>query len=564
MASDAMSDTASIRNVNLLYLATFLALLAGGLVMPAISLGWRVVINELALLVLPLGLYLLLAKGDVRDTLRLRSVSWRVAWLSLVVGLSIWHFDGWLAITLNQALDYIIPLPPEALNVTLLDNVAMTVGTVVLAPLVEELLFRGVLQSAYERRGPVRAIAASSLLFVVFHQEFSQSIALLPVALALAYVAWRTQSILPAILIHLGNNAQAMLVSFLAEGSVRRVAFEPSIVRALIGLAIAVGALWSLTQRTSAPVRGRAAARPSWSAGRWLARNWPIFPVVPIYLLLVGLGLLVGAWPEALTLGQRVDLTTAPWEDQTRWSYEVRNALDEPVGQAECSLTPEPEAFVLACSMEQSAYEADAPSGFFKEGDATQRQTVHWDRQTLVLERVQIEGAFPAGPNQIELDALAEDGRMTVRVDGTANREGRLERCYDLRGARAGVASPPVEEPCRLDGSLLAGGGASSPLMAGDWPWRFSALPFELLYSRQATLLWPYRSVAGIDDRAPAKQDVFVVVRTAEQLSTPAGQFVTWRVAVGEDQTAWYTVESPHHLVAYSDDMVTWQLTGIE
>jgi hypothetical protein len=31
---------------------------------------------------------------------------------------------------------------------------------------------------------------------------------------------------------------------------------------------------------------------------------------------------------------------------------------------------------------------------------------------------------------------------------------------------------------------------------------------------------------------------------------------------VGEKYTAWYTVEAPHTLVAYSDDIVTWQPVG--
>ncbi len=557
-----MNASTSVRNVNLLYVVAFLAVFVGSLVMPPVSLGWRVIINELAFLALPLALYLLLTREDLRDALRLRPVSWPVAWLSLVVGLAVWHVDGWLGMVINQALDYVIPLSPELLSVTLLDNVALIVGAVVLAPIVEELLFRGVLQSAYERRGPVRAIAASSLLFVVFHQEFAQSIALLPVAVALGYVTWRTQSIIPAMLIHAGNNGQAVLVSFLAEGSARPVTFEPSMVLALVGLVIAVGALWLLTRRTAAPQRERAAAEPGWSVGRWLARSWPILPVVPIYPLVVGLGLLVGAWPEALALGQQLELGAAPWEGETRWSYEVWNALDEPVGQAECSLTPESGAFALDCSMEQSAYEADAPTGFFKEGEVTQRQMVRWDVDTLALEGARFESVFAAGPEEVEIGALFGEGRLSVDVDGVTEGGERFERCYLLPDGEEGA--PSSEEPCRVDHAFLAGGGSSSPLMVGEWPWRFSALPFEVAYSRKVTLLWPYRSVTGVDEPAPAKEDVFVVVRTAEQLSTPAGEFVTWRVTVGERQTAWYTVDPPHHLVAYSDDMVSWQLTDIE
>ncbi len=554
-----MDRPLSIRNVNLLYLGAFLTLLVGSLLLPSISLGWRVVVNELIFLGLPLALYLLLAVDDVREALRLRGVSWAVAGLSLLIGLGLWRFDWWLATVVNEALGYTIPLPPEALNVTLADEIAMAVGTVILAPLVEEFLFRGVLQSAYERRGPVRAIVASALLFVVIHQELAQSVALVPVALALAYVTWRTGSIVPAILIHAGNNLQAVLVSFLEGGGLRRVGFSPSAVGALVGALVAGAALWLLTARTERPQRERETAERG-----WLGRNWPLAPVLPIYAAVIALSVLVGVRPEALALGQPVELSAAPWDEEVAWRYEVRNALDEPVGAAECSLTPEADAFVLDCSMEQSAYEADAPSGFFKEGAVSQGQTARWDRQTLALEGARIEASVPEGADRVELVTRVGDGAMSVRVDGDAEEGEQMDRCYDLPQAVEGEGAPPTEEPCRVDGGFLTGGGAFSPLMAGEWPWRLSALPFQLAYSREAALLWPYRSVPDVDGRAPAKGDVTVVVRTAEEITTPAGTFVTWRVTVGETYTAWYTVEAPHHLVAFDDGMLNWRLTAVE
>jgi membrane protease YdiL (CAAX protease family) len=554
-----MNRPLSIRNVNLLYLAAFLALLVGGILLPSLSLGQRVVMNELVFLGVPLGLYLLLAVDDVRDALRLRGVSWAVAGLSLLIGLGLWRFDWWLATAVNDALGYTIPLPPEALNVTLADEIAMVVGTVILAPLVEEFLFRGVLQSAYERRGPVRAIIASALLFVLIHQELAQSVALVPVALALGYVTWRTRSIVPAILIHAGNNLQAVLVSFLEGGGLRRVGFSPSPVGALVGVAVAGGALWLLTAQTERPRPDREAPE-----GGWLGRTWPLAPVLPIYAAVIALGVLVGVRPEALALGQPVELSAAPWDEEMAWRYEVRNALDEPVGEAECSLTLEADAFVLDCSMEQSAYEADAPFGFFKEDAVSQRQTARWDRETLALEGARIEASFPEDADRVDLTARVEDGVMSVRVDGAGQGGEELDGCYVLPQTGESGGTSPADEPCRADGAFLTGGGASTPLMGGEWPWRLSALPFQLAYSREGVLLWPYRSVDDSDDRAPAKKDVTVVVRTAEEISTPAGEFVTWRVTVGQSYTAWYTVEAPHHLVAFDDGMLSWRLTAVE
>jgi hypothetical protein len=104
-----MKRLTSTRNANLPYPVAFFALLGGSLLLSGTSLGWRVVINELVPLGGPLMVYLLLTRGDIRETLRLRAVSWSVAGLSLLVGLALWRFDSWLAAVVNDLLDYTIP-----------------------------------------------------------------------------------------------------------------------------------------------------------------------------------------------------------------------------------------------------------------------------------------------------------------------------------------------------------------------------------------------------------------------------------------------------------------------
>lgn len=555
-----MKRANTVLGVNLLYLVTFLTLLGGSLLLGDLSLGWRVVINQLVFVAVPLGVYLLLTgqHRDLRGSLRLHRVSWPIVGLSVLIGLSLWHFDSALAALLLGALDYTIPLPPEALNVTVADNVAMVVGVVILAPVIEELLFRGVIQSAYEHLGPVRAIAASTVLFVMIHQELAQSVALVPVTLAMGYLTWRTGSVVPAIVVHLANNAQAMLAAALEGTAFARLVLTPSVGSAAIGLLVAIVALWVFARRTSHPDR-----EPEPTRRRWLARNWPVLPVVPIYAFVIVAGVLIGVSPGALAFGERVDLAPAPWEEEVRWKYEIRNALDEAVGEAECFLVPEAGSLVLDCSMEQAAYEVDAPSGFFSQPAMTQRHTVRWNRQTLALVEAEIEATFAVDPDQLAVEAVVREGRMVVSAEGPDYVE-RLESCYDLSSPGAVGDRVPIEDPCDVADAFLAGGGVISPLMVGEWPWRLSTMPFDLLYAGEATLVWPYRSADEFEDRAPAKHDIFVVVRTAEQVSTPAGEFVTWRTTVGDRYTAWYTVDPPHTLVAYDDDVVTWLLTDVK
>lgn len=252
--------------------------------------------------------------------------------------------------------------------------------------------------------------------------------------------------------------------------------------------------------------------------------------MVPIYVFAIGMGVVLGAYPEALAFGERVELPRGPWEEAARWEYEIRNALDETVGDAVCSLRPDAAFIRLSCSMEQAAYEIDAPSGFFKQGAMTQRHSVRWDRERLALLEAEMEATFSESADQVRVEVVVVEGTMVVSVDGPEELKQRVESCYELVRSEGTEEAVSTADPCRVDDALVAGGGIVSPLMVGEWPWRFSALPFELLHTRELSLVWPYRSVEGVDGRVPAREETILVVRTAEQVVTSAGEFVTWRV----------------------------------
>ena len=109
--------------------------------------------------------------------------------------------------------------------------------------------------------------------------------------------------------------------------------------------------------------------------------------------------------------------------------------------------------------------------------------------------------------------------------------------------------------------SLLPGRSRPPTLIErAEWPWRFSALPFQAVYSAQAVLLDPDPPEGG----DPTLSRTTVVVYGADPVSTPAGAFVAWRVEVGPDHVAWYDAEEPHTLVALEDGIEKWVLVSVE
>jgi len=82
----------------------------------------------------------------------------------------------------------------------------------VLAPVYEELVFRGYLQKNLESRmKPSTAIILVAVLFAVIHFNFIATLQLLLLALFLGYVAYKTNSILVPIICHAANNIYSIV-----------------------------------------------------------------------------------------------------------------------------------------------------------------------------------------------------------------------------------------------------------------------------------------------------------------------------------------------------------------
>jgi membrane protease YdiL (CAAX protease family) len=84
------------------------------------------------------------------------------------------------------------------------DKVLISLLTlVVLAPLCEELFFRGwMLRGLLKRYSPAKSIGFTALLFAVFHLNPWQAIVALPLGLLFGWLAWRTGSLLPGLAGH--------------------------------------------------------------------------------------------------------------------------------------------------------------------------------------------------------------------------------------------------------------------------------------------------------------------------------------------------------------------------
>ena len=91
---------------------------------------------------------------------------------------------------------------------------------VVLAPIMEEVLFRGILlESVRSKYSSGRAIVVSALMFGVIHIIPQQVVNAFVIGLILGYIYVRTESLWPVIIIHALNNAMAYVVMQWSDGA---------------------------------------------------------------------------------------------------------------------------------------------------------------------------------------------------------------------------------------------------------------------------------------------------------------------------------------------------------
>jgi uncharacterized protein len=83
---------------------------------------------------------------------------------------------------------------------------------VIAAPILEELLFRGViLDGLLKNYQSWKAIGFSAFLFALVHGNLAQGIGAFVIGLLIGWIYWKTQSIIPGIIVHFLNNLIAFI-----------------------------------------------------------------------------------------------------------------------------------------------------------------------------------------------------------------------------------------------------------------------------------------------------------------------------------------------------------------
>lgn len=104
--------------------------------------------------------------------------------------------------------------PDFSLNGSVLFNTFTFISVVILAPIFEELIFRGMILQVLSKYNKVFAILVTSLLFGLLHLNMTQAVPAFFMSLILCYMCLKTDSLLVTILAHAGNNLLALMSAY--------------------------------------------------------------------------------------------------------------------------------------------------------------------------------------------------------------------------------------------------------------------------------------------------------------------------------------------------------------
>lgn len=103
------------------------------------------------------------------------------------------------------------PLPSLDLSLTgfNIESILMAISICIIAPAIEEIIFRGFLLRAFSKKGEWFAVVVSAMLFSITHGNIPQALGAFFIGILFGFIAIKTKSLVAPIILHIINNTLA-------------------------------------------------------------------------------------------------------------------------------------------------------------------------------------------------------------------------------------------------------------------------------------------------------------------------------------------------------------------
>ena len=171
-----------------------------------------------SLMVVPLVLYLKFKNLSIIDSVRFKTLKSTTVWSIILFSLGLIILSD----ELDRIIQFYIPAPEYIVDLnhllkpeSIFDGFLLFFAIVILAPLGEEIIFRGFLQQILEKewKDSTRAVLFTALIFSLIHMNPYWFFQIYILGVFLGFLAWKTNSIIAPLILHGLNNFIALLLS---------------------------------------------------------------------------------------------------------------------------------------------------------------------------------------------------------------------------------------------------------------------------------------------------------------------------------------------------------------
>lgn len=222
----------SILEANIFYLVLGIALIFLGGYVQSIEIYSGLLITQYLIILFPTILYLKIRGYSMKNVLKLNKVSIKqtiIIPFIVIFAYPVGAFLNYLFILLLSNFIKIRPAPipiPKSSPEFILGLIVIS-----LSPgICEEILFRGMIMSSYERLGKNKAIIISSVLFGIYHFNLQNLLGPIFLGIIFGFIVYKTDSIYSSMIAHGANNAIALAISYFLMGKMDNMPIQSEFV----------------------------------------------------------------------------------------------------------------------------------------------------------------------------------------------------------------------------------------------------------------------------------------------------------------------------------------------
>jgi len=179
-------------------------------------------ISEFLLILLPVLIYCIYHRLNIKETFRFKSPGMMPVILIVLSSVPAYFVALFLNNIVAYLLQFIGKLPEQSIPIpSTVSELFIGILIIAVSPaLCEEMLHRGLMLRAYERRGSYKAVFFTAIFFGLFHFDLTNLVGPIFLGLMIGYFVIRTNSIFAGMLAHFLNNAIAEVLQYISRNSI--------------------------------------------------------------------------------------------------------------------------------------------------------------------------------------------------------------------------------------------------------------------------------------------------------------------------------------------------------